>query len=141
MRRAFLAVGLLTGLVLAGGFAAARSTPDLAASGPTSVTGTEATAVFEVGDRTVRQVRYDDGGTLTYTFRVVNRGRLPLTLLGLLQYLTPAAQFLIGVLIFDEDMPPERLVGFVLIWGALVLLSIDGVRSFRTPTEPLEPAL
>ncbi len=70
--------------------------------------------------------------------------RLPLSMLGLLQYLTPAAQFLIGVLVFDEDMPPERLVGFVLIWGALALLSIDGVRSFRTRIQPLEatePAL
>jgi hypothetical protein len=83
LRRALLALALLAGLVLAGGYAAARSTPDLGTTGPTSVSGTEATAVFEVGDRTVRQVRYDDGGTLAYTFRVVNRGRLPLTLLGL----------------------------------------------------------
>jgi hypothetical protein len=83
LRRALVAVALLVGLVLAGGYAAARGTPDLAATGPTSVTGTEATAVFAVGDRTVRQVRYDDGGTLTYTFRVANHGRLPLTLLGL----------------------------------------------------------
>jgi hypothetical protein len=78
-----MAVTLLVGLVIAGGFAAARSTPDLEASAPTSVTGTEATAVFQVGDRTIRQVRYDDAGTLRYTFRVANRGRWPVTVLGL----------------------------------------------------------
>ena len=83
LRRALVGISVLVALVLAGGYAAARSTPDLGTTGPTSVTGTEATAVFEVGDRTVRQVRYDDGGTLTYTFEVVNHGRLPVTLLGL----------------------------------------------------------
>ena len=83
LRRAVLTVALLAGLVLAGGIAAARSVPDLEATGPTAVSGTEATAVFRVGDRTVRQVRYDDAGTLRYTFRVTNRGRLPVTVLGL----------------------------------------------------------
>lgn len=83
LRRALLALALLAGLVLAGGFAAARSTPDLEAVGPTSVTGTEATAVFQVADRTVRQVRYADAGTLHYTFRLTNRGRVPVTVLGL----------------------------------------------------------
>lgn len=83
LRRGHLAVLLLAGMVLAGGFAAARSTPDLEAGGPTAVTGTEATAVFNVADRTVRQVRYDDGGTLRYTFRLTNRGRVPVTVHGL----------------------------------------------------------
>lgn len=83
LRRALIALVVLAGLVLAGGLAGARSTPDLAASGPTSVTGTEATAVFRVGDRTVRQVRYADAGTLRYTFGLTNRGRLPVTVLGL----------------------------------------------------------
>jgi chloramphenicol-sensitive protein RarD len=58
--------------------------------------------------------------------------RIPLSLLGLLQYLTPAAQLLIGVLVFDEDMPPERLAGFVLVWCALALLSLDAVRRLRS---------
>jgi len=83
LRRALVAVVLLTGLVLAGGLAAARTSPDLEATGPTSVTGTEATAVFQVGERTVRQVRYADEGTLRYTFRLTNAGRVPVTVLGL----------------------------------------------------------
>ncbi len=55
--------------------------------------------------------------------------RVPLTVMGLLQYLAPVLQFLTGVLILDEPMPAARLVGFVLVWAALVLLSIDGLRT------------
>lgn len=63
--------------------AVARSTPSLATSGPVSVSGTEASAVFTVADRTVRQIRYADAGTLRYTFQITNSGRLPITVLGL----------------------------------------------------------
>ena len=53
--------------------------------------------------------------------------RLPLSTLGLLQYLTPTAQFLLGVFYFGEDMPPARWAGFGLIWVALVILSSYGL--------------
>jgi chloramphenicol-sensitive protein RarD len=53
--------------------------------------------------------------------------RLPLSVLGLLQYLTPTAQFLLGVLYFGEAMPPARWVGFGLVWLALLLLSGYGL--------------
>lgn len=62
--------------------------------------------------------------------------RIPLSLLGLLQYLTPAAQFVIGVAVFGEDMPPERLAGFALIWVALALLSFDAIRMVRALPAP-----
>jgi chloramphenicol-sensitive protein RarD len=55
--------------------------------------------------------------------------RIPLSLLGLLQYLTPTLQLLCGVVIFDEPMPPARLAGFVLVWIALVVLALDAFRS------------
>jgi chloramphenicol-sensitive protein RarD len=58
--------------------------------------------------------------------------RLPLTVLGLTQYLTPILQFLIGVFLLHEAMPPARLIGFVLVWIALVILSIDAFRSARS---------
>ncbi|HMJ78396.1 MAG TPA: EamA family transporter RarD [Iamia sp.] len=61
--------------------------------------------------------------------------RIPLTLLGLLQYLTPTIQLLCGVVVLDEDMPPERLAGFVLVWIALVILGADAVRESRRPAE------
>ena len=83
LRRALIAFALVVALVAAGGVAVARSTPELRASGPTSVTGTEATGVFQIAERTIRQVRYDDQGTLRYTFAVTNDSRLPLTILGL----------------------------------------------------------
>jgi hypothetical protein len=83
LRRVLLLLGLVAVLVAGGGVAVARSTPQLATAGPTGVTGTEATAVYQVADRRIREVRYDDGGTLRYTFAVANAGRLPLTVRGL----------------------------------------------------------
>jgi hypothetical protein len=44
--------------------------------------------------------------------------RIPLTYLGLLQYLTPSVQFVLGVFVFGEPMPPERLAGDQLTFGA-----------------------
>lgn len=61
--------------------------------------------------------------------------RVPLSLIGLMQYLTPVLQFLIGVLIYQEAMPPGRWTGFALVWLALVLLTVDGLHSgLRTRT-------
>jgi chloramphenicol-sensitive protein RarD len=54
--------------------------------------------------------------------------RLPLSTMGLLQYLAPTIQFLLGVLYFRENMSPGRWVGFALVWLALVILSGFGVR-------------
>jgi chloramphenicol-sensitive protein RarD len=53
--------------------------------------------------------------------------RIPLSTLGLLQYLTPTLQFLLGVFYFGEDMPPARWIGFALIWIALLILSGHGL--------------
>lgn len=83
LRRFLLLAALLLLVVAGGGIAVARSTPSLSAEGPTEVAGTEASAGFQVADRTIRQVRYVDLGTLDYTFRVHNDGRLPVRLLGL----------------------------------------------------------
>ena len=57
--------------------------------------------------------------------------RVPLVTLGLLQYLTPILQFLLGVLYFHEDMPAGRWAGFVLVWGALAIFTVDSVRHQR----------
>jgi chloramphenicol-sensitive protein RarD len=54
--------------------------------------------------------------------------RLPLITLGLLQYLNPGLQMAWGVLIGHEAMPTARWVGFALIWTALVVLTVDGLR-------------
>ena len=53
--------------------------------------------------------------------------KIPLSILGLLQYLGPTIQFLLGVLLFREAFTSERLAGFALIWGALVLFAGEGL--------------
>ena len=57
--------------------------------------------------------------------------RVPLTTLGLLQYLAPTLQFALGVTLFDEPLPPVRLLGFVLMWAGLALFTADLVRHHR----------
>jgi chloramphenicol-sensitive protein RarD len=63
--------------------------------------------------------------------------RIPLSMIGMLQYLAPVLQFAFGVLVFHESMPPERWLGFAIVWAALVVLTIDGLGR-RTP-RTLEP--
>jgi len=53
--------------------------------------------------------------------------QIPLSVLGLLQYLSPTLQFLLGVLLFKEAFTADRLVGFVLIWTALALYAAEGL--------------
>jgi chloramphenicol-sensitive protein RarD len=57
--------------------------------------------------------------------------RVPLSTIGLLQYLAPVLQFFVGVIVYAEPMPPSRLAGFALVWVALVLLTYDMLRSRR----------
>ncbi|MFD7897963.1 EamA family transporter RarD [Streptomyces sp. NPDC059743] len=57
--------------------------------------------------------------------------RVPLSTLGLLQYLAPVFQFLLGVLYFHEAMPPKRWAGFSLVWLALAILTWDALRNAR----------
>ena len=54
--------------------------------------------------------------------------RIPLSTLGLLQYLGPSLQFAIGVFVYREPMPPSRLAGFALVWVALALFTTEGLR-------------
>lgn len=57
--------------------------------------------------------------------------RIPLSGIGLLQYLAPILQLACGVLIFHEPMPPARLAGFALVWLALAVFTADGIRHVR----------
>jgi chloramphenicol-sensitive protein RarD len=57
--------------------------------------------------------------------------RLPLSVIGLLQYLAPVLQFSVGVGIRHEPLPPAEWVGFGLVWIALIVLTVDGIRSQR----------
>jgi len=64
--------------------------------------------------------------------------RLPLSLLGNLQYLNPALQLVSAVLVLREDMPLARWVGFALVWASLLVLVVDGARA-RSRARRLEP--
>jgi chloramphenicol-sensitive protein RarD len=54
--------------------------------------------------------------------------RVPLTLLGPLQYLIPTINFLLGWLVYHESLPASRVAGFALVWIGLVVMTVDTVR-------------
>jgi chloramphenicol-sensitive protein RarD len=54
--------------------------------------------------------------------------RVPLSTVGLLQYVNPLIQLAIGVFVLGEPMPPARLVGFAIVWLALIVFSADSLR-------------
>ena len=58
--------------------------------------------------------------------------RIPLTTLGLLQYIAPTLQFLLGITVGGEPMTTGRWLGFAVIWVALTLFSFDSWRDWRT---------
>ena len=57
--------------------------------------------------------------------------RVPLTLLGPMQYIIPTTNFLLGWLLYHEDLPLSRVLGFVLVWAGLVLITVDTVQRSR----------
>lgn len=58
-------------------------------------------------------------------------GRVPLSLIGMMQYVTPVLQF-VAALLLGETMQASRWIGFGLVWVALVLLTVDALRHQRT---------
>ncbi|WNM26990.1 EamA family transporter RarD [Demequina capsici] len=73
--------------------------------------------------------------------------RLPLNIVGLLQYLAPTIMFMLAVWHFGEPMSTGRWIGFLLVWVALIVLTVDSFRASRARTrdpreaevEPTEP--
>ncbi|MFW0787431.1 EamA family transporter RarD [Gordonia sp. CPCC 206044] len=57
--------------------------------------------------------------------------RVPLTVLGIAQFITPITQLVIGVWVLDEPMPPERWIGFAVVWMALALFTLDSLFAAR----------
>ena len=74
------------------------------------------------------------GGALTalpliaFSFAV---RRVPLSTIGLMQYIAPTMQFLIGVFVFHEVFDRDRAIGFVVIWIALAIFAFDSLRRAR----------
>ncbi|MFV1999563.1 MAG: EamA family transporter RarD [Acidimicrobiia bacterium] len=61
--------------------------------------------------------------------------RIPLTAIGLLQYIAPTLQLLVGILIYEETLTGERLAWFVVVWIALALYSFDSYRGASSGNE------
>ena len=57
--------------------------------------------------------------------------QIPLSSLGLLQYIAPTLQFLIGVFLYHEPFPATRLIGFIIIWIALSIYMVDNINHIR----------
>jgi chloramphenicol-sensitive protein RarD len=60
--------------------------------------------------------------------------RVPLSVVGVLQYISPTIQFLLGVFVIREAFTQTQLSGFVLVWLGLIVFGLDGVRARRPPT-------
>jgi chloramphenicol-sensitive protein RarD len=94
--------------------------------------GTQQQAVFGT-DLSVSLLLVGAGVVTTIPLLLFNGAttRLPLSMVGLLQYLNPTIQFLLGVLVFQEAMSTARWAGFLIIWVALMILGSDGLRASR----------
>ena len=57
--------------------------------------------------------------------------RMPLSMIGPMQYIVPTMNFVIGWLWYGEDLPASRVVGFALVWVGLAILTVDGARRIR----------
>ena len=65
--------------------------------------------------------------------------RVPLTVIGPLNYINPSINFCLGWLLFHESLPPSRVVGFALVWVGLAIATIDAARRSRLRTTLVEP--
>ena len=63
--------------------------------------------------------------------------QIPLTVVGLLQYIAPTLQFLIGVFIYKEPFDRSHLIGFGIVWVALIIFWVENLLAHRVPVEPI----
>src|SRR5690349_8966370 len=63
--------------------------------------------------------------------------QIPLTVVGLLQYIAPTMQFLIGVFLYKEPFDHAQLIGFGIVWVALIIFWVENFTANRLPVEPI----
>jgi chloramphenicol-sensitive protein RarD len=63
--------------------------------------------------------------------------QIPLTMIGVLQYVAPTLQFLIGVFLYHESFDKSRLIGFGLVWLALIIFWVENYLANRLPVQPI----
>jgi chloramphenicol-sensitive protein RarD len=106
-----------------------------------AVIGAQGDLVF--GTRTPTSLLLAGTGVITVIpllFFAAGTRRLPLSVVGLLQYLAPVLQFAVGVGIRHETLPPAELAGFCLVWLALIVLTVDGLRNQRASRQLADSA-
>jgi chloramphenicol-sensitive protein RarD len=60
--------------------------------------------------------------------------RIPLSLVGILQYIAPTLQFLVGVLVYEEPFTSSQFIGFGIVWTALIIFGVEGTLAHRAQT-------
>lgn len=63
--------------------------------------------------------------------------RIPLSLIGILQYIAPTLQFLCGVFLYQEPFTPSQLIGFGFVWVSLIIFAVEGFISHRAQSAPV----
>lgn len=63
--------------------------------------------------------------------------QIPLNMIGILQYFAPTIQFLIGVFLYKEPFDHEHLIGFSIVWVALVIFWVENIVAHRKPMQPI----
>lgn len=63
--------------------------------------------------------------------------QIPLSVIGLLQYIAPTIQFLIGIFVYKEPFDQAHLIGFGIVWIALVIFWVENYLARRMPVEPI----
>lgn len=63
--------------------------------------------------------------------------QIPLSMIGILQYLAPTIQFLIGIFIYKEAFGPSRLIGFGIVWLALIIFWVESYLANRVVAQPI----
>ena len=63
--------------------------------------------------------------------------QIPLNMIGVLQYFAPTIQFLIGVFLFKEPFDTTRLIGFSIVWLALIIFWVENLTAHRAPVDPI----
>lgn len=65
--------------------------------------------------------------------------KVPLTTIGILQYIAPTIQFLIGIFIYDEPFTRGQLIGFGIVWVALIIFTVEGLTNGYRSNHVLKP--
>jgi len=63
--------------------------------------------------------------------------QIPLTVVGLLQYIAPTLQFLIGVFVYKEPFDLAHFIGFAIVWVALIIFAVESYLANRAPAQPI----